>query len=1024
MQSRFHPLRFESIARFALLGCALLVCQPAGLLSQPGWAVQEAAATEGLGPAEAVSAFTVAAGLQVTLFASEPDIASVSNLDVDQRGRVWVCEGVNYGKNYGQRPAGDRIVILEDTNQDGHADKRTVFYQGHDVDIAMGLCVLGNRAIVSAAPDIFLLTDTNGDDRADKKEILLTSSARPRYDHSLHSLVFGPDGRWYFNFGNAGKRLADRAGKTLVDVRGDAIEANGKPYREGMVVRCSTDFSRFEVLGHNFRNPYEVTIDSLGNLWQSDNDDDGHAGVRINAILEGGNYGYRDERTGAGWSEPRIGQHPEERRRHWHQNDPGSIPNLLQTGAGAPACMTVYEGRLLPKPFWDQLIHCDAGVRLVRAYPVVPEGAGFRARSLELLSSSDGLFRPIDVAVAPDGSLLVSDWYDPVVGGLLQRDTERGRVYRLAPAGLLYTVPPVDLTTPSGAAAALLSPNACSRALAWQKLHALGLAAEPALQPIWHSSRLRHRARALWLLGQIAGRQSYYIRQALEDPEPDIRIVGLRLARLLDLELVSSANAVAQDQSPRVRAEAAIVLRDSTTEAAARVWAELARQHDGRDRWYLEALGIGASAHWDACLAAWLKRVDHDWRTPAGRDILWRSRARITPTYLAMILSESGQDAATLRRYVRALDFVEGPEKDSALMKLVTDEQRLGRLPAEIFAALARRAKPLDLATRPGLRQHWIAALVRQPVTRAQVVVADRYDLVELYPQLLASARAEPASDLSTMILSVLLAKGQADTLRRAIRESGPDQALSLLTAVCHCDQPQSQVLLEQMAHDTTFDLPLRRAAARGTCQFPQAARQWMDQKERGTLAEEFQGVIAAALLSHPRPAIRQRAERLFPSPPSKDKRPLPTLARLVGYSGDAARGRTVFQQQGTCTDCHRVGKLGKQVGPDLSQIGTKLSRSALFEAIVYPSAGINHNDQNQLLLLDDGRAVTGILTSSTDTRVAIQGADGVVHHFSRDQIEQLKPLSQSLMPANLVEKLTVEQLVDLVEYLSTLRAR
>ena len=78
-------------------------------------------------------------------------------------------------------------------------------------------------------------------------------------------------------------------------------------------------------------------------------------------------HGAYDEKTGAGWKDPRTGMHPEIPQRHWHLNDPGVVPNLLQTGGGSPTGICVYEGRLLPERFWDQLIHCDAGPNVVRA---------------------------------------------------------------------------------------------------------------------------------------------------------------------------------------------------------------------------------------------------------------------------------------------------------------------------------------------------------------------------------------------------------------------------------------------------------------------------------------------------------------------------------------------------------------------------------------------------------------------------------------------------------------------------------
>jgi putative membrane-bound dehydrogenase-like protein len=312
-------------------------------------------------PDNAVAGLKVADGVEATLAASEPVLKSLTNLDIDHRGRVWVCEVVNYRRHNGERPEGDRILILEDTNQDGIMDQSKVFYQGRDIDSAIGLCVLGNRVLVSASPYVIELTDENGDDIPDSKRAILTKTGDPQHDHSVHSFVFGPDGKLYFNYGNTGHRLCDANGNPIRDRWGREINDSGKPYRQGMVFRCNEDLSDMEVLGHNFRNNYEVSIDSFGALWQSDNDDDGNRATRINFVMEFGNYGYVDEMTGAGWQAERTNWEKEIPQRHWHLNDPGVVPNMLITGAGSPTGITVYEGNLLPEKLRNQVIHCDAG---------------------------------------------------------------------------------------------------------------------------------------------------------------------------------------------------------------------------------------------------------------------------------------------------------------------------------------------------------------------------------------------------------------------------------------------------------------------------------------------------------------------------------------------------------------------------------------------------------------------------------------------------------------------------------------
>ncbi|MCS1408602.1 MAG: hypothetical protein M2R45_01778 [Verrucomicrobia subdivision 3 bacterium] len=630
---------------------------------------------------EQLKELEVAEGLEVTLFASEPVVVNPANMDIDARGRVWVTEGANYRlwQKWGNlRPGGDRIMILEDTDLDGAADKETVYYQGEDVNTALGICVLDNRVIVSCSPQVLMFTDINGDDKPDEKDILFSGIKGVDHDHGVHAFVFGPDGRLYFNFGNDGKQIADKNGKPLTDPQGNIIADNRKPYQQGMVFRCYPDLSGFEVLGHNFRNSYEVCVDSFGTLWQSDNDDDGNHGVRINYVMEYGNYGYRDEITGAGWREERTGWEETIPERHWHLNDPGVVPNLLQTGAGSPTGILLYEGRLLPKKYRNQIIHCDAGPRVVRAYPVKRLGAGYSATIANILTSEDTWYRPSDVCVAPDGALFISDWNDAGVGGhnMADRTLEgmSGRIYRVAPKGNKPEVPNYRVRRTQGAIRALKSPNLAARYLGWTALREMQGEAEEALLSMWKGRNQKFRARALHLLAQIKGKADHYVQQAIQDKNPNIRITGLRIARERKLELVNLVAKLVHDPSPQVRRECAIALRHEPSNLAPDLWAELAQQHKGNDRWYLEALGIGAHGQEDRYFSAWLDKVGEEWNTKGGRDVIWRSRSKKTPALLVKIIGDKSLTEAEKLRYFRAMDFLEGPEKEAALVKLLMDD--------------------------------------------------------------------------------------------------------------------------------------------------------------------------------------------------------------------------------------------------------------------------------------------------------------------------------------------------------------
>jgi putative membrane-bound dehydrogenase-like protein len=639
----------------------------------PPRAVARKSSGGALEPGPALAALTPGPGLQVETFAAEPLLLSPSSIDVDHLGRVWVAEIVNYRRHNGKRPEGDRILVLQDTDKDGKADRQSVFYESPDIISPHGVTVLGNKVIVAAGGKVFVLTDDNGDLKADRSEVLFSGISGSQHDHGIHAFHFGPDGKFYFNFGNSGGQLKDKGGQPVTDRAGNQIDDKGKPYRQGMIFRCDPDGGNVETLAWNFRNNWEVAVDSFGTLWQSDNDDDGNQSVRINYVMPYGNYGFKDELTGAAWSKKDAKTKEEIVGRHWHLNDPGVVPNLLHTGAGSPTGIVVYEGGLLPAVFHNQMIHCDAGPNIVRSYPVQKAGAGYKAETVKILEGAgDKWFRPSDVSVAPDGSLIIADWYDPGVGGHAMGDLDRGRIYRVTPQGHHgYQIPVMDLKTAEGAIAALSSPNEEARYLGYTALKTMGAAAIPALEKLADSPGPHLQARALWLLAQVPGQAESTVAKALAGKNEDLRITGIRIGLQHNMAPAKLVAGLARDPSPAVRREAAIALRFDKSSEADALWAILASQHDGKDRWAVEALGIGADLTWDTRLAACLKVVPHPETTPGGRDILWRSRAKTSAAHLAKIIKSDAVPEAEKDRFMRAFDYQPTAEKDQALESLL-----------------------------------------------------------------------------------------------------------------------------------------------------------------------------------------------------------------------------------------------------------------------------------------------------------------------------------------------------------------
>jgi len=999
-------------------------------------------------PENAVAGLDITDGVELQLFAAEPMLLSPSNIDIDHLGRVWVCEVVNYRRfangNNAERVEGDRILILEDTNNDGMADKETVFYQGRDIDSAHGVCVLGNRVIVSAGDSVFSFYDDNGDSKADRKEVLFTGIKGTQHDHGIHSFTFGPDGRLYFNFGNSGEELHNPDGSIVVDVAGNEVRAARKPYQEGMAFRCELDGSKVDTLGWNFRNNWELCVDSFGTVWQSDNDDDGNKGVRINYVMEYGNYGYKDEITGAGWQTPRTNMEEEIPRRHWHLNDPGVVPNLLQTGAGSPTGILIYEGDKLPERFINHLIHCDAGPNVVRSYAVTDDGAGYKAEINDILNGTrDQWFRPSDVCVAPDGSLIVADWYDPGVGGHRQGDIDRGRLFRVALPGQKYSVPKHDFSTVEGAAEALKSPNTATRYLAFTKLKESGAAAEAVLAKMFESDpNPRFRSRALWLLGQIEGKTQKYVDLAIGDKDKDIRIAGIRLARRMGADVIPVVEKLVKDESPQVRRECAIAVSHTKLSDRSSLWNKLARSYPKGDRWYLEALGIAAgnnkAADWDALLSS-IKERPQD--AELHTDVIWRSRGQVGAGKKADVIRQLVANVAVdgfysasalpkvtsdVSRIFRSLDFEEKSIASSICMALLEDVGAKG--PNTVLSSLVITESLSRLgateAADTNVKKILDKSLNDSVGTSTFTQLVKRFQITDRYPELLLLSQEHGQEQIGVESISALLELKQWDLIGNALR--GDDSAAAIATADALGNSQNGTIsgLLLPVVTNADVNIDVRRAAVKAASKAGNAAMELVKLVDEKTLDPELEQSVAAALHSSPHRNAREAAQRLFPLPPSKDNMPTPPISELAKLKGDFANGRMVFFSTGTCHKCHVVDGMGREIGPNLTEIGSKLSREAMFESVLYPSAGISHNFELWTVVKTDGTTLNGLLVSNTDAEVSIKGDDALVRAIPKSEVEELVKQKISLMPADLQKTMTTQELADVVDYMQTLKKK
>jgi putative membrane-bound dehydrogenase-like protein len=968
-------------------------------------------------PGQTTSGLKAAEGLEVTLWAAEPDVINPTNIDIDSRGRIWVAEGVNYRLTLGgrkkadYRPAGDRITILEDTDGDGRADKVKVFVQDQSLRTPLGISVLGDKVIVSQSPDIIVYTKDEQDNIV-KKEVLLTGFRGIDHDHGVHAVVFGPDGRYYLDNGDQGLDVTDKSGTHILSSK------NG-PYFAGTALRLNPDGTGLTAVGHNFRNPYELALDSFGTIWQSDNDDDGNAWVRVNYVMEGGNFGYWGPTARHWWEDKGL---------HFHSNLPGVVPNIGRTGAGAPCGLVVYEGKLLPSKYRGQLIHAEAGKRLINTYFISPDGAGYAMKAENTVSAADPWFRPSDVVVSPDGAIYISDWYDPGVGGHQMVDTRRGRIYRLAPIGYKPQSPKLDLDSSSGLSAALASPAQSVRYLAYQMLRAQGPAALPALQSMLQQDDAILRARALWLLGGIKGEGEQQVKEALQDKDPNFRILGLRILRFYGADLLKTSQALLNDPSPQVRREVALALQYVKGEEAVQPLLDLCRLYDGKDRWYLESLGIAARGKENLLYPLLTSAFPGKWNSLRGQ-FIWEFRPSEALPYLISSLQDNGLTNQQRTEVLEALSVVAKREAGITLAEFVQSRDNPVELVEKAFAKLSRQlfSEWSELRTNPAVIGAVKTALKTPELQSVAVELTDDLEDPVYGPELLALAKS--ASNLES--LRVMAAQSLGKTHDQAclaelekLSQSGPLTVRAMAVRSMGLIQPKGlEAKLKPLILSKTPN-EIRTEAVRAVGRSVEGCKLLLDLEESGELPSELRNAATNVTNASSSAAVKARAQKLLPPLTSKNKRRLPPLEQLLGEQGDAGRGKKVFIATAgpKCKSCHSLEGGKKSVGPNLSAIGSKLGKQALLESILNPSAGIAPEFYVWILQTKTQGDITGILTEDTPQRVTIKTETAEELRFRPSEITSRRRSYLSLMPEDLVNTMTKQQLVDLLEFLTTLK--
>ncbi|MGE3779924.1 MAG: PVC-type heme-binding CxxCH protein, partial [Pirellulaceae bacterium] len=706
--------------------------------------------------------FLVPDGLEVSLFAADPALAKPIHMNFDERGRLWIASSELYPHIKPGEVANDKILILEDTDLDGRADKTTVFADG--LLIPTGVAPGDGGAYVANSTELLHLRDTDGDGRADERRIILSGFGTEDTHHLLHTLRWGFDGCLYMN--------------QSIYIHSHVETPFGvKRLNGGGIWRFRPETMQLDVLCYGFVNSWGHHFDDWGQSFATDG-----------AYHEGINYVF----PGAVFV-----------------SAPGAkrLVSGLNPGSPKHCGLEIVSGDHFPSDWSGSMITSDFRAHRVCRFVVTEDGSGYASRQeTEVIKSTHVAFRPIDAKLGPRGDLFVADWYNPIIqhGEVDFRDPRRdhvhGRIWRVTAKGRpLQPIPDFQGATDAQLLDLLHATQESTRLHAKLTLKQRALQSDSRRQRIINAARqelaqldrqsatFEHdRLEVLWLLQNVGEVDASLVTECARSADHRVRAAALRVAGEWLPELPDAwelFRAAATDGHPRVRLEAVRGLARFPEPRSAS--AALAALDQPLDRFLDFALWQtlrDLEPHWLPALTSgklpWGDRADH-W--------LFALRAIDSPAAVPPLLERIRQNQLPSEYGTQALSLIAthgGPNELATVLSSLFDpaagrraESRRSLLEAMVETSRARKVRPSgDLSQLKDLLADGDESLQSAALRAAGAwrVESLRTDAAEL------ATRSTASEPLRRAAIEALAAMGGEPSIRLLMDISASDSALSV----------------------------------------------------------------------------------------------------------------------------------------------------------------------------------------------------------------------------------------------------
>ena len=949
-----------------------------------------------ISPAEARQRITVPDGFSVRLLAGEPDVAQPIAADWDDRGRLWVVEC--YSHPIRQPTGHDRILIFEDTDNDGAFDKRQVFWD--EGQYLTGILYGHGGVWICNTPCLMFIPDGNRDDVPDGPPEIHLDGWYKGPHNVLNNLTWAPDGWMYGCIGN------------------DAMSVVGKP---GAPRAERTEISRGIWRYHPRRHEFEVVALGAVNPWGIDFDDWGE-GFFTNCVLghlwhliPGAYYqrrGFESDNPYAYTRIQPIADHLHWGSGAWTSSRGGTGVHDTAGGGHAHTGAMIYLGDNWPDAYRNTFFTGNLHGNRINNDLLVRKGSGYVGRHApDFLYGNHDWFRCLWQTYGPDGGVFIGDWHD--FGECHDKDgTHRtsGRIYKIV-YGESRRPKAFDLAAATDAELVAYQ----SHTNDWFVRHARRLLQERAdagadlsevrtrLLSMFHRERhVPHKLRALWALLAINGLTDEFLIQQLKHENEHIRAWCVRL--LSDLgpgpeeipreALRRFAEMAEGEASSRVRLYLAAALQRIPVERRWDLAVRLsARAEDANDPSLPHMIWYGAAPLWDTDPDRALRMLTRA-KIPLVRQHMARRTAQLDKLVELIELLGQSKDPGFQRDLLRGMDAALRGRKD------LSPPDRWDDVYAELSASPNVEVRDLSIHLALQFRDPTAIASLRATMMDPQSPVGARR----------ASLRA--LADNRVPGLSLSLQKLLAE---EAMRKS----ALQGLAAYDDVSTPE--VVLARY-HE--FDAGTKDEAVNALASRPRFAMELLHAIENGTIHRRDVSASTARQLANL--GDKQILEKLrdvwgIVRIADDDKR-----ARIADYKAmlspeflkqaNLSNGRSVFNR--TCMKCHRLFGEGGTIGQDLTG-SNRANLDYVLENVLDPSAVVGQDFRITIVATADGRILSGLLVERTASRIVLQTVEQRVLIPSED-IEEIRESNTSIMPEGQLENLHPNEVRDLVGYLAS----